>query len=103
MTNRQQQFVDFWSEKRKTWSWKKHTYQTFLYVALPIAILIDLVNYFIIGDTTYLFFSFAHLFNFLLNLFMLAVVLVLATGFINWNYNEGKYWRILRKQNNNLR
>ncbi|MFN0291728.1 hypothetical protein [Pedobacter helvus] len=103
MTQKEKQFVDYWTEKRKTWSWKKHTYQTFFSVALPISILIDLVNYFVIGDTTYTFFSFAHLFTYLLNFLTLAVALILGAGFVNWNYNEGKYWRILRKQNNNLR
>lgn len=102
MTQKERQFIDFWTEKRKTWSWKKHTYQTFLFAALPIAILIDLVNYFIIGDTSYSFFSFAHLFNFLLNLLGLSAMLILGSGFIDWNYNEGKYWRILRKENDNL-
>lgn len=102
MTPQEKQFVDYWTEKRKKWSWKKHTYQTFITIVLPIAILIDLVNYFIIGDTEYTFFTFTHLFTFLLNLLILSVLIIMGSGFTNWNYNEGKYWSILRKNANKL-
>ncbi len=102
MTPKEKEFVDYWNEKRKKWSWKKHSYQTFVTAALPIAILIDTVNYFIIGDTAYDFFTFSHLLNFLLNLVILSVLVILGSGFANWNYNEGKYWSILRKNSNKL-
>ncbi|WP_293300841.1 hypothetical protein [Pedobacter sp. UBA4863] len=102
MTPQEKQFVNYWSEKRKQWRWKKHSYRTFITVVLPIAILIDLVNYFIIGDTTYDFFSFGHFFVFLLNLIVLSILIILGSGLINWNYNESKYWNILRKSTNKL-
>jgi len=102
MTPQEKKFVDYWTEKRKKWSWKRHTYQTFMTIVLPLAILIDLVNYFIIGDTEYTFFTFTHFFIFLLNLIILSILIILGSGFVNWNYNEGKYWSILRKNTNKL-
>lgn len=102
MTQEEKQFVAYWTEKRKNWSWKRHSYRTFVTTALPISVLIDLVNYFIIGDTAYTFFTFEHLFTFLLNTFLLAIVLILGSGLMDWNYNEGKYWSILRKHTNKL-
>lgn len=102
MTPQEKKFLDYWAEKRKKWSWKKHSYQTFITVALPIALLIDLVNYFIIGDTHYAFFTFTHLFIFLLNLFVFSIFIILGSGFANWNYNEMKYWKIVRKNKNKL-
>ena len=74
----------------------------FLNVVLPLAILIDLVNYFIIGDTAYAFFTFTHLFSVALNILVLAILIILGTGFASWNYNESKYWGILRKNNRKL-
>lgn len=88
MTFQEQQFVTYWSEKRKLWSWKKHSYKTFLNTALPIAILIDLVNYFVIGDTEYSFLSFLHIFIFFRNLVGVAVIVILGSGIIDWSYNE---------------
>lgn len=102
MTPKEKQFVDYWAEKRKKWSWKEHSTKTFINIVLPIAVLIDGVNYFIIGDTEYNFFTFTHLFTFLLHIFLLSVVIILGSGFTNWNYNEGKYWSILRKNTNKL-
>ena len=102
MTPQEKNFIAYWTEKRKKWSWKKHTYQTFMTVVLPLSLLIDLVNYFIIGDTQYSFFTFAHFFTFLLNLIILSVIIILGSGFVNWNYNEGKYWNILRRNSNKL-
>jgi len=102
MTPKEKLFVDYWTEKRKNWSWKKHSSKTFLTIVLPLAVLIDFVNFFIIGDTEYTFFTFSHLFTILFNTFLLSVVIILGSGFTNWNYNEGKYWSILRKNANKL-
>lgn len=102
MTQKEKQFIDYWTEKRKKWSWKRHTYRTFVTIVLPIAILIDLVNYFIIGDTEYTFFTFGHLFTYLLNTVLLAIVIILVSGLMDWNYNEGRYWSILRRNTNKL-
>lgn len=102
MTPKEKEFVDYWTEKRKKWSWRKHSYHTFITVALPLSILIDLVNYFIIGDTEYDFFTFSHLGTFIFNLIIISVVIILGSGFANWNYNEGRYWSILRKNTNKL-
>ncbi len=102
MTPQEQMFVDYWSEKRKKWSWKKHTYTTFKNIVLPVVILIDLVNFFVIGDTEYDFFSFMHLFILLRNLFLIGVLVILGSGIVDWGYNENRYWSILRKYKNKL-
>jgi hypothetical protein len=102
MNAQEEKFVNYWTERRKIWSWKTHSKKMFLNVVLPLAILIDLVNYFIIGDTAYTFFTFTHFFSVALNIIVLAVLIILGTGFASWNYNEGKYWGILRKNNKKL-
>lgn len=102
MNAQEEKFVAYWTERRKIWSWTTHAKRMFLNVVLPLSTLIDLVNYFIIGDTAYAFFTFTHLFNFVLNMLMLSVLIILGTGFASWNYNEGKYWEILRKNSKKL-
>ena len=102
MNAQEEKFISYWSEKRKQWNWRTHAKKVFSNVVLPLAILIDLVNFFIIGDTEYAFFTFTHLFSILLNLLVLSVLIILGSGFANWNYNEGKYWGILRKNSNKL-
>ena len=100
MTSQEQEFIAYWSEKRKKWSWRKHTISTFINIVIPVVALIDLVNYFIIGDTEYVFFSFMHLFTLLRNLLFIAIAIILGSGIVDWGYNERKYWRILRENKN---
>lgn len=102
MTPQEQAFVNYWSEKRKKWSWRKYSYTIFITIVIPFTLLVDLVNFFIIGDTTYSFLSFSHLFVFLSNLVILSVVIIMGSGIINWNFNENKYWHILRKNADKL-
>ena len=102
MTPQEKEFAIYWAEHRKKWSWKTHTIKTFTKIVLPIVALIDLVNYFIIGDTDYSFFSFMHLFILLRNLIVLSILIIMATGILDWGYNENKYWSILRKNKNKL-
>ena len=102
MTPTEEAFVNYWAAKRKEWKWSKHLKKTFFKIVIPLVILIDLVNYFIIGDTEYDFFSFTHFFNVLTNTIFLGVIIIMATGIIEWNYNENKYWAILRKYMNKL-
>jgi hypothetical protein len=102
MQPQEQKFVAYWSKERKKWNWKRHTSTTFMRIVLPATIVIDLVNYFIIGDTEYSFLSFTHLFFVLRNLILLSVLVILGSGLFHWNYNENKYWTILRKYTNKL-
>lgn len=102
MTPQEETFVNYWAAKRKTWKWSTHLQKTFFKIVLPIVVLIDLVNYFIIGDTEYSFFSFTHLFRIIVNIIFLGVVIIMSTGIVEWNYNESKYWGILRKYMNKL-
>lgn len=102
MTPQEQEFVAYWSEKRKLWSWRKHSIKTFLNIVLPVAVLIDFVNYFVIGDTEYDFISFLHFFIFLRNLIGLSILIIMGSGIIDWGYNEKRYWGILRKNKNKL-
>lgn len=102
MTSQEKEFVDYWGERRKKWNWKNHSYQTFIRIVLPIAVAIDLTNYFVVGDTEYSFFSFSHLFSFIKILLLISVFIILAGGFISWNLNENRYWKILRKNTDKL-
>ena len=102
MTPQEEAFVNYWKEKRKEWKWSKHLKITFFRIVLPIVVLIDLVNYFIIGDTEYSFFSFTHFLRVLVNTIFLGVIIIMSTGIVEWNYNESKYWGILRKYMNKL-
>jgi hypothetical protein len=97
MTPQEEKFIAFWSQKRKTWKWNAHFKKTFFKIVLPFATLVDLVNYFIIGDTTYNFFSFSHLLTLIGNILFFSVAIIMLTGITEWNYNENKYWRIMRK------
>lgn len=102
MSPQEKAFTDYWSVKRKRWKWNIHTKKTFVNIVLPLVISINLVNYFIIGDTAYNFFSFTHLYILIKNTVLFSVLLILGSGIVEWNFNESRYWRIMRKYINKL-
>jgi hypothetical protein len=102
MTPTEKQFVAYWEQRRKHWNWITHAKKIFLKIALPLTFLINLVNYFIVGDTSYNFFSFYHLWEIIRNLVVISVFLIMTTGLVDWNLNESRYWRIKRKYMNKL-
>ena len=99
MTIGEQEFIKYWTKMRKDWSWMKHGIRTFWRLAAPLTLLIDSMNYFIIGDTEYDYFSLAHFFVFSKNLILFSVFTILISGIWFWNYHENKYWHIKRKYN----
>jgi len=100
MTSSEKEFIEYWETERKTWSWAKKFKKGALYIAWPIVIMIDLINFFIIGDISYAFISLSHLFYLLFNLLWAGVLAGFAYGFYSWNVNEIKYSRLIRKRNN---
>ena len=95
-------FVEYWQTARKDWNWGKTFKNGVLYFALPIVILIDLVNFFIIGDVNYAFLSFNHFYHLLKNFLPTALFIGFAYGLYDWNSKEQKYWRILKKHKDEL-
>lgn len=100
MTSSEKKFIAYWEEKRKTWSWGKNFRKGALYIAWPIVIMIDLINFFIIGDINYAFISLSHVFYLLFDLLWTGVLAGFAYGLYNWNVNEIKYGRLIKKRNN---
>jgi hypothetical protein len=97
MLPHEQEFINFWDKKRKKWSWTTHARKTFKRFAIPLAILIDLMNFFVIGDTTYYFFSITHIYYFVVNLMLISLFSIMISGIFYWNMNEYRYWKIKRK------
>lgn len=100
MSPQEQDFINYWSKMRKDWSWMRHGIKTFWRVALPITLLIDSMNYFIIGDINFDYFSLDHIFVLLKYLILFSIFTILVSGIWFWNYHESKYWRIQRKIKN---
>jgi len=99
MTSSEEKFIAYWEEKRKTWSWPENFKKGALYIAWPVVVLIDLINFFIIGDISYAFISLPHLFYLLFNLLWAGVLTGFAYGLYNWNINEIRYTRLMRSRN----
>lgn len=99
MSPQEEDFINFWAKERKDWSWLKHAKKIFSRYALPLALLIDITNFFIIGDTEYYFFSISHLMIFVRNLVMLSVFMIMTSGLLYWNINENRFWNLKRKYN----
>lgn len=93
-------FLKIWEAKRKRWKWGKVFVNTILYFALPIVVTIDFVNFFIIADTSFGFFSFAHLWQFIQTLLIFSLIMGSGFGIFYWYSNEIKFQRLLRKQEN---
>ena len=90
--------MEYWKKERKSWNWGKVFKKGVLQFAWPVIILIDLVNFFIIGDLNYAFISFDHLFYLIKKLLVFGALLGFAYGFFDWNGNERRYKRLTRQR-----
>jgi hypothetical protein len=97
MTEREKKFLEHWDSERKNWKWGENFRRTSLYFVLPIVILIDTINFFIIGDANYAYISFIHLWDLITDFFILSLTIGFLFNFFRWNINETRYWRIVRK------
>ena len=97
MTQAEKEFVEYWKKRRTQWNWAKTFKTGALYYGVPIVLLIDLMNYFVIAGSKYAFISFRHLFELGFNLIWIGALSGFFYGFFGWNSKEGKYRRIIRK------
>lgn len=91
-------FLQNWEVKRKKWSWGKFFFNTVLYVAVPIVLTIDFINFFIIADTNFSFFSWEHLWEFIKTLLVFSLFIGSSFGVFYWYSNELKFQRLTQKQ-----
>lgn len=97
MTPREKKFVDYWSVARKSWNWGKRFKKTVLHFVLPLVLLVDMINFFIVGDVSYGFISLTHFWRLGLTFVILAVLIGFTYNLITWNANEMRYWSIMKK------
>ncbi|MEO8794907.1 MAG: hypothetical protein ABI390_05535 [Daejeonella sp.] len=97
MSPSEEKFVKYWRIARKKWSWKDNFLAAVKNFAIPFVILVHLTNFFVIGDIAYAFISFKHLIAFIINITVVSAISGFAYGLYDWNTNERKYWKIIRK------
>ncbi|WP_423146314.1 hypothetical protein [Rubrolithibacter danxiaensis] len=98
MTSSEKEFITYWSKARREWNWGKTFAVGVLYISLPVIILYDLVNFFIIGDVVYPYFSFTHFFNLLFKFIWTGIPGGFIYGLYNWNSREVRYKKLLKKE-----
>jgi len=101
MTPTELRFIEFWEKRRKRWNWFKMFRTVALRFVLPIVFVVDLIIYFLIGGLPYAYISFAHLFRVISQFLGFSILLGLAYGIFDWNFNESRYKRLIRKRDLN--
>jgi hypothetical protein len=91
-------FLQNWELKRKNWSWGRVFFNAVLYVVVPIVFTVDFINFFIIADTNFGFFSWEHLWEFIKTFFVFSLIIGSSFGVYYWYFNELKFQRLTRKQ-----
>ncbi|HEY0669586.1 MAG TPA: hypothetical protein VGD22_15495 [Sphingobacteriaceae bacterium] len=102
MTNRDKRFFKHWGIARKKWKWGENFKRTALYFVLPLILLIDTINFFIIGDAKYAYISFEHMWNMITNFATFSVIIGFVYNLFIWNINEMRYWEIARRSKNEV-
>lgn len=97
MTSSEKKFIETWGLKRKSWSWASSFKKGALFIAWPLLLLTDLINFFIIGDIRFAFISYSHLWYLGFNLIWTGIAGGFIYGFYDWNSNEYKYHKLLKK------
>lgn len=97
MTPREKKFIDYWSVARKNWNWGKNFKKTVLQLVLPLVLLVDVINFFIVGDVSYGFISLKHFWRLGLNFVILSVLIGFTYNLVIWNTNEMRYWSIMKR------
>jgi len=98
MTESEIEFIKAWEIRRKKWKWSRVLFKISLFLALPLVVLIDLVNFFIVGDVLYPFFSFSHLLQIIQNLIIFSLILGIGFGAFTWYSNEIKFQKLKNKE-----
>ncbi|WP_026902599.1 hypothetical protein [Pedobacter glucosidilyticus] len=91
-------FLESWEIRRRKWRWGRVFFNTILYIAVPVVLTIDFINFFIIADTNFGFFSLEHLWEFLKTLLVFSLIIGSSFGVFYWYSNELKFQRLTRKQ-----
>ena len=102
MTSGEKKFFKQWSIDRKKWRWGEKFKRTALYFVLPLVLLIDVINFFIIGDAKYAYLSFEHVWTVITNFVTFSIVIGFAYNLFTWNINEMRYWKIAGKNKNEV-
>lgn len=102
MTNGEKRFFKQWGIARKKWKWGENFKRTALYFVLPLVLLIDTVNFFIIGDANYAYLSLPHIWDMIINFVTFSIVIGFIYNLFRWNINEMRYWEISRKNKNEV-
>ncbi|HXH99010.1 MAG TPA: hypothetical protein VNI52_01990 [Sphingobacteriaceae bacterium] len=97
MTGGEKRFFDSWGIARKKWKWGENFKRTALYFVLPFVLLIDTINFFIIGDAKYAYMSFGHLWDLITNFIGFSLFIGFTYNLFTWNINEMRYWELVRK------
>ena len=97
MTDAEKEYVEYWKKHRSEWNWGKTFKSGALYYGVPVVLLIDFINYFIIGGSKHAYISFSHFWRLSLNLILIAGLTGFVYGVLSWNMKERKYWKIVRK------
>ncbi|HEY1025828.1 MAG TPA: hypothetical protein VGE26_11730 [Sphingobacteriaceae bacterium] len=98
MSPGEKRFTDYWGIARKNWNWGKKFKKTALHLVLPLVVLVDFINFFIIGDLSYGFISLEHLWRLGLNSIVFSILIGFVYNLIVWNTNEMRYWSIMKRE-----
>lgn len=93
----QNQFIKYWETKRKNWKWGYFFSKTTLNITIPIVLIIDLVNFFVVADVKFGFFSINHIWEIIKLLILFSAIITLPYGLFYWYSNELRYQKINRR------
>lgn len=97
MSEEEDLFLKEWEVKRRNWRWGKFIRKTTSNITFPIILITDLMNFFVIGDVKFGFFSFSHLWEIIKLLILFSLLITLPYGLFYWYSNELKFQKLSRK------
>lgn len=98
MTKQEEVFLQEWDIKRRKWKWGKVFLNGVIYIALPLVIIIDFVNFFIVGDVAFGFFSLFHLWELIQTFLIFSLIIGTVYGAYAWYSNELKFQSLKRQE-----
>lgn len=98
MSEEEDNFITNWKRKRNDWKWSKFLKNTTYYITFPIVLIIDFVNFFIVADVSFSFFSFSHIWELIKMLILFSLIITIPYGLFYWYSNELKFQKLNRKK-----